>query len=687
MKVEMKRRKRKRIMDKFINRIICFIAITVASVIMLSQQASATFNDNTPDYHIENYDYVTEFWAEKRGLGTDSYRLSADFSKADKMYIPHAIVVLNCCGNTRIPSTNFLRVSVDGNQIYYDDRMVAVDAIYRASIVDTVVDVRSIKNTNAVIDYDVKMINLQCQNCGQTPGTQFVIMGIKLVDERAKVTSFETNKSVKVGDTVTLNYSFSENTSRVCWGIRYSGEGQFSPLNEGVNANGLVANGVTNRSITLSNIPGNGGGFDVGVFVYDENGDLPAGTSANITPFFTKISVEDNEGPTIDVKKTIDTIKKAVVVTITGTDNVALHSTPYSWDGGATFEAQNTKEYTTPGVIKVAVRDSFGNTAMKDVYIDAVEIEKANPNSGNGSGGATIQDKEPSTGKGTSSSGSGTSGAGTGIGAGGEGTKSPSGSGSGAGTTLDKVKEGSKEFTSNNTNPSDSLKESTTAKKSGTGTSFKDNSSGKDASLKAKELSEADSKDVFDRIRNNSEEYIISMRETFNEEQKMSNADSASIDLEEINEDKEGSEFNSEYTEQVNGYKPDRFEKSWVVFVIIAILVLLLILFLMFVLFFGVLILVEKQTEYTRLSGTGGIKVPVGISFVVFENGVSTVCFREILNKHEVVYARFGAIFSYMYENDKVKIMTKFKGEKKREIATEIIHKEIVVGNKGGSKI
>ena len=39
-----------------------------------------------------------------------------------------------------------------------------------------------------------------------------------------------------------------------------------------------------------------------------------------------------------------------------------------------------------------------------------------------------------------------------------------------------------------------------------------------------------------------------------------------------------------------------------------------------------------------------------------------------------------------LYENEKISIMTKFKGEKKREIAKEFITKEIVVGKTGGKK-
>ena len=67
--------------------------------------------------------------------------------------------------------------------------------------------------------------------------------------------------------------------------------------------------------------------------------------------------------------------------------------------------------------------------------------------------------------------------------------------------------------------------------------------------------------------------------------------------------------------------------------------------------------------------------------------------FERYMNKiewvdlgHDVLYARFGPLFAYIYENDKISIMTKFKGEKKREIAKEIIAKEIVVGKTGGKK-
>ena len=72
--------------------------------------------------------------------------------------------------------------------------------------------------------------------------------------------------------------------------------------------------------------------------------------------------------------------------------------------------------------------------------------------------------------------------------------------------------------------------------------------------------------------------------------------------------------------------------------------------------------------------------------FVSLSNSERSLCFYELLNKYDTLYVRFGPLFAYIYENEKISIMTKFKGEKKREIAKEFITKEIVVGKTGGKK-
>lgn len=672
-------------MDKLLRRITGFLIALVLVLTGFGSTVHARLMDNVSTQYVDDdYNVVTEFYEGLSGQGEIVYKVTADLSEVDEVYIPYSMVVLKCCGNQSIPRTNYVNVRINGRSIYYSDDIKPIDAFVYMTYGDrasSTVNIKNYRSANAQIEYDICVRAQRCQACGTIPDVQFKNGGLKFYDLRAKATNVPKDISVQSGGKVNIGYTFSYNTTRVVWGIRRAGEQGFTPLTEGTNKDGLIATGVNSKVLNLTNIPQSINGYEIGAFAYDEEGKLPGGTAYPDTPFFTKINVTDGTAPVVDVKKTIDTGSKSVIVEIIASDENGLHEKPYSFDGGKTYEAGNRKAFTTPGIYRIAVRDKNGNVTTKDISIDSIEIEKANPKSP--ADNPDIKDKETDTGKGSSGGGTDTPG-----GPGGTPGSSPGTGGNNPGTPspgeFEKIKDKEKEYVSGNTEVKDTVKTVEETKKTQDDKNTKNTS--KNTPLNAKNISDKDLNDTFERIRKNSEEYIISMRETKKEEPKGANDNSSTVEVKKLDEDGDTEAYKNNNGEDKTPYKPGSQRKSNLYLIAAITGVLILLALLAIILFFGVIVFVKKDTEYTALSDSDGIKVPVALLFVSFGNGERSICFGELLNKYETLYVRFGALFSYIYENDKISIMTKFKGEKKREIAKEIIGKEIVIGKKGAKR-
>ena len=66
-----------------------------------------------------------------------------------------------------------------------------------------------------------------------------------------------------------------------------------------------------------------------------------------------------------------------VTLTIQASDNVALNSNAYSFDNGATYQASNSKTFTTNEIVNVRVRDTSNNVTNQQVIIN--RIDKQSP--------------------------------------------------------------------------------------------------------------------------------------------------------------------------------------------------------------------------------------------------------------------------------------------------------------------
>ena len=678
-------------MKRIINIFICII-VSVTAILGSYESTYAHINDNVSETYIdEDRNLVTIFQGGFIIRGTTDKVVTTDMSKADRVKVSFSFYRKPCCANAEVqPSGNIINVYVNDIWSSFTDTLNISEKDPTSTEITSMIDVNNKRTSNGKIKVVVTCNNSYCKYCGRFFDPQVYLGDIVIIDYRGAAINVPSSVDVQTLSSTTINYDFNSYTSSVRWMVKYKGESSFNPINEGGNRDGLNASGVYSRTLTLSNIPKSFDGAQVGVLVYDEDGQLPAGTTYNDTPYFTTVNVKDSVPPSVEVNKKIDPSSKSVIIEVSASDNVGLSDKPYSYDGGITYESGNTKSITSPGIISVVVKDAEGNVTRKEISVDAIDIEKANPKTPSSDEG--IKEQGTDTGKGNSSNSGNTGGTG-GTGGNSTGNNTAGGNtgnkGNNAGTgALDKVKDNGKEFVSTDKYVNDTITTVEQTKKTNSNTSGNNsnNSNSKNTSLKAKELTDNDKEDVFERIRKNSEDYIISMRETKKEEKKAAEAEKATIDLKKIEEENDVDAYTNENNDEMDAYNPLRKEKSIVSLALIFVGILLLLIVLSIILFFGVIVFVKKDTEYTMLSNEEGIKVPVALLFVSFKNSERSLCFYELLNKYDDLYVRFGPLFSYIYENEKISIMTKFKGEKKREIAKEIIAKEIVIGKTGGRK-
>ena len=66
-----------------------------------------------------------------------------------------------------------------------------------------------------------------------------------------------------------------------------------------------------------------------------------------------------------------------ITLTVQATDNVALNSLAYSFDNGSTYQASNSKTFTTNEIVNIRVRDSSNNVTNQSVTIN--RIDKQSP--------------------------------------------------------------------------------------------------------------------------------------------------------------------------------------------------------------------------------------------------------------------------------------------------------------------
>lgn len=89
------------------------------------------------------------------------------------------------------------------------------------------------------------------------------------------------------------------------------------------------------------------------IYVKDKAGNISNAKTVSITKI-------DKTVPTASVTSTATSASSKIIVTASDTSS-GLHSTPYSFDGGATWQAKNTKIVTSTTTLTIKVRDKAGN--------------------------------------------------------------------------------------------------------------------------------------------------------------------------------------------------------------------------------------------------------------------------------------------------------------------------------------
>lgn len=805
---------------KYIKRI-AIVSILMISLISSTTRIHAGMIDNVATYSVVDYDYEMAYKTMGRSMGGGTINIVGSTSKMDKVCIPHVIYTVDCCGNQTINNQCYFEFYLDGNLVYRDTDIKIYPTAESIVFENPYIDVSRYRNANSKMKYVYSMLSARCANCSKLVEPIMAYGGLYFYDYRGKAVFPLSEYNVEAGGGITITPSYNEYADHCVWGIKYPGDSSYTLLKDGENAKGISVTGATAKNISLSSVPPIAGGFDIGLFCYDESGSLPCGheypktcfsthvtsrdtvlptlkvdkiidkenkvvtaiitssdnyglhakpyswdgganfgtenkksfskagtyyiavrdAAGNIqtgsvyisqenieeaspvptntptqvptqspaptktptlvptqTPVPTKIPTplptqtpvptkmptpsptkiptpipiaKDTEPPEIKIVKNIDKNRGMVVVTMIGTDNVGLHSTPYSWDGGNTFESANQKGIKTPGKYYVALRDSSNNVQKGSFYVDSIEIEKAIPNP-TGAPTPSVPEINP------------------GINSFGEDvmkptpTPTPTVVPAKSNSDLPDIIKKKEEYVVDGHN-SDNPGKKVEIKELETDTiSKKKGQNGDTDKLSKSNISDEDSSEMFERIKNNSGEYVISMGE-----RKASNTQAGPLEgsdsVIQIDEDPySGEEYISDSSDELGSMSMSKKKLSPVCWILIVLCGLILLFVVGFILFFGVVILAEKETEYSVLSGTEGFKIPVAISFIKYKNGDFSVCFRELLEKYGVVYARLGLIFAYMYENERLRITTKHKGEEEIEIATEKIQTELIIGNKGG---
>lgn len=680
---------------------IIFLVITfILLVFGTSDKVSAFVFSTTPEITYDNYDVIMKYKNEGVITGDGQISFKIDLSNMTTFEYSRYTYIAECqnCKVSHFPYTSLIRIDLNNYNYLYDNDHSSDDPNDKSNWRKVTYSITNQHGADSTVTIYYTALPVKCKNCGREESMKIYFDGLTFIGKRGHATFDNSTADILPGGQIVVSPNFDENASTVKWGIRYPGESGFTLLTEGVNANGITASGVTNKSLTVSNIPYVNGGFDLGVFVYTQSGDLPGGYDFPNTPYYMHVNCKDVTPPSITINKNVNPSGGAVSVSISATDEGGLADKPYSFDGGVTYVSENTKNFDKVGTYQVAVKDKSGNITKDSFYIDSKDIKSGGtPSGGNGSlGNITEKDAGSKNGSGggtNSGGGTGTGGAGDPSGNGGTSNGGVGGNSKGGTGSLDSSKTdsndhvtgGSTSSPGTNSSSGKDVKEVGTGKSSNGGIGNDKNSKGNN--LSPSEIDEKDSEDEFEKIKGNSEDYIISMQENSAAEND-ADAEDATVNMNSIDsmENGDGSGYTDSGNLYTDSYNPDEIEDSSFSILLIIIISAIIVAMLAFILFFGVVIFAEKETELSSLNGTAGRKVPVAISFITINNKKFSICFRELFEKYDVLYARVGILFVYMFEGEKIGIQTKFKNDKKREIATETVRKEIRAGHKKSKK-
>ena len=396
----------------------------------------------------------------------------------------------------------------------------------------------------------------------------------------------------------------------------------------------------------------------------------------------------DTEKPVItQLPNVYDRIKGTITVSFSATDNRALPTNCYSFDGG-TYSSVKSMTYSVAGKHKISVKDAAGNVAIKEFAITQTDVakpsDKKDTNPSNP--GKNEEPDKPYSGEPIKPSNPTNPTNPTNPNDDSKDDITPPGGSSSSSKVSKGIDNPSSKHTSEkevNVTPINSSSSGYSADgKRITSNKQGNSSSERNASL----LSEWGKNSLFENIKANSGKYVMTQEETAKENsKKYANKDSEDAVVEEVIEgenikDKSSILMDEELlsrAEEIDNYVPHKKRGSVFYVAVISFALLLLVALATFVLFFMVLIF--SDTDEELLSGEMKKKL-VAMRVVFIHKKYWSLNINELLNMYPSLEAYPGLLFVYLFEGEYIKILSKVKGDEKREIAREEIRRRINIG-------
>ena len=199
---------------------------------------------------------------------------------------------------------------------------------------------------------------------------------------------------------------------------------------------------------------------------------------------------------------------------------------------------------------------------------------------------------------------------------------------------------------------------------------------------KASSISDEKKKTLFENIKDNSSEYVTT-QERIDKENSIRKADDdkKEIDFNEVDSEEETDIDESLLEESKNSnYTPKINYDSTFILTLLSIIFAFVLLLIILSLFFVVIIYAEKNVKNIVTGEDEKKLLPVAVRLVTRKQKMWCLNVNDLLNEYGIIYAHMGPVFVYLFEDEFMRILSKVKGDEKREIAKEEIKREVIIG-------
>lgn len=211
------------------------------------------------------------------------------------------------------------------------------------------------------------------------------------------------------------------------------------------------------------------------------------------------------------------------------------------------------------------------------------------------------------------------------------------------------------------------------------------------STAKPTELTNEKKESLFDSIVSNSSEYIASKGEVDKEKNKvLASSKIKDVEPKSVADNDNSLKMDEELLKEAREralYKPTKAEKKSNTVLLVAIGLLIILIVAVILLFLGVFIFAEKDITNPVSGEVKRCKVPVAFRFLTLNKKAFCLNINDLLSNYPQLEAHLGILFVYIYSGDYIRILSKVRGDEKREIAKEEIKNVVVIGRGRGKKI